>query len=284
MEPGATSRRSRASSSRPAEVRPARAITARGGNRYTGAVIAIRWALVLGICAFAAGFVGPMVLDPEANIGPLVGILITGPGGAAAGLLLGAVASLLPLTVTQRSRALAATCVVATLGILYALLPKPAVRGYVIDATVESCAKPVERVEESLATWDDALKRVTWARPPAGWRDTAQQNAERDPGVVLTMRVHRKLPILRHRRPWDKGATSAGQWIDAEESHAYYDASRGAECTGYVGRPRALYWPAIDPDADPTQPSRQWPPTDTLGFLRLQALGPVPAEYRRFVQ
>ena len=47
-----------------------------------------RWPLLLGAAGFAAGFFGPMVFAPEANQGPLVGILITGPAGAALGLVL----------------------------------------------------------------------------------------------------------------------------------------------------------------------------------------------------
>jgi hypothetical protein len=48
------------------------------------------WVLVLGASGFAAGFVGPVLLDPGANQGPLLGIFITGPGAALAGLILGA--------------------------------------------------------------------------------------------------------------------------------------------------------------------------------------------------
>ena len=246
--------------------------------------LALRWAIALGATGFAAGFFGPMLLDPEANIGPLVGILFTGPGGLAAGFVLGLAVGVLPLSGAARSRMLVAACVLATLGILYALLPEPALRGYVIEATVESCASPAQRVDESMARWDEALKRVTWARPPANWREAAARNVEGDRGVVLTMRIERKLPILRHRRPWDKGETSAGPWMDTDESHAYYDASEGPDCARYLARGKAIYWPAIDPDSDPTKPSKEWPPTDTLGFLGLQALGPVPGEYRRLMR
>jgi hypothetical protein len=245
---------------------------------------ALHWALVLGAAGFAAGFVGPMALDPEANIGPIVGILVTGPGGAVAGAMLGAIAALLPISPRARSRALHALATVGVLAILVALLPEPAVRGYVIEATVESCERPGARVDDSLATWTDALKRVTWAHPPANWRDVAARNASDAPGVVLTMRIGRKLPILRHRRPWDKGETSAGPWIDADETHAYYDDSEGGDCRRYVARGKAIYWPRIDPNSENPQPAKEWPPTDALGFLQLQPLDPVPEGYRRFVQ
>lgn len=48
-------------------------------------------AVVLGGIGFAAGFFGPMILRPEANQGPLLGIFITGPAGFVLGLLYGVV-------------------------------------------------------------------------------------------------------------------------------------------------------------------------------------------------
>jgi len=38
-------------------------------------------AVVLGSVGFCAGFFGPMILTPEANQGPLLGIFIIGPAG-----------------------------------------------------------------------------------------------------------------------------------------------------------------------------------------------------------
>ena len=50
---------------------------------------ALRPALLLGGVGFALGFFGPMIFAPGANQGPLLGILITGPGGFALGLAVG---------------------------------------------------------------------------------------------------------------------------------------------------------------------------------------------------
>ncbi|MGH2571069.1 MAG: hypothetical protein ACRDGR_07580 [bacterium] len=44
-----------------------------------------------GTVAFALGFFGPMILAPDANQGPLLGIFITGPLGFLAGAVGGAV-------------------------------------------------------------------------------------------------------------------------------------------------------------------------------------------------
>ncbi|HBH04538.1 MAG TPA: hypothetical protein DDZ42_21935 [Candidatus Rokubacteria bacterium] len=48
-------------------------------------------AIVVGAIGFCAGFVGPILLTPEANQGPLLGIFVTGPLGFVLGGLGGLV-------------------------------------------------------------------------------------------------------------------------------------------------------------------------------------------------
>lgn len=60
------------------------------------------WALTIGGIAFAAGFLGPIVLDPEANQGPLLGIFITGPLGLVAGFVVGLIREFAGRTATPR--------------------------------------------------------------------------------------------------------------------------------------------------------------------------------------
>jgi hypothetical protein len=50
-------------------------------------------AAVLGCVGFSLGFIGPMILTPEANQGPMLGIFITGPAGAVVGAIAGAIAA-----------------------------------------------------------------------------------------------------------------------------------------------------------------------------------------------
>lgn len=53
-----------------------------------------KWAGIVGGTGFALGFFGPMVFMPESNLGPITGILLTGPLGAVLGFLGGGIAAL----------------------------------------------------------------------------------------------------------------------------------------------------------------------------------------------
>lgn len=46
-------------------------------------------AILIGGISFAVGFFGPMILAPDANQGPLLGILISGPVGFVVGAITG---------------------------------------------------------------------------------------------------------------------------------------------------------------------------------------------------
>ena len=52
---------------------------------------AARWAAIAGAIGLCGGFFGPLILTPEANQGPLLGLFITGPlgfiGGGICGLI-----------------------------------------------------------------------------------------------------------------------------------------------------------------------------------------------------
>jgi len=243
------------------------------------------WPLALGATGFVAGFVGPIILNPDANQGPLVGIFITGPGGALAGLVLGVAFRLLPVSNAQRSKALVIACLTLGLGTLFYCLPQPAVLGHVIDAQVEECARPSSAMPAALVEWEAAVERVTWTSPPADWKETALRNVSRDTGVVLSVRVIRRSTIYQHRKPWDFRRRSASAWMMVGDVERYYASDAGDDCSEYLARDRALYAPFFRRSrSGPNGRARAWPPTDTTGFLRLLELGPVPGEYQRLIE
>ena len=56
----------------------------------------MRWGAIIGAIGLLGGFVGPVIFTPDANQGPLLGILITGPIGFLVGMVVGLAMALLP--------------------------------------------------------------------------------------------------------------------------------------------------------------------------------------------
>lgn len=50
---------------------------------------AVLCGIVLGGIGFVIGFIGPLILAPDANQGPLLGIFVTGPAGFVLGVVIG---------------------------------------------------------------------------------------------------------------------------------------------------------------------------------------------------
>ena len=76
------------------------------------------WSVALGVTGFVCGFFGPIVLNPSANQGPLLGILITGPGGAVLGAILGALTARLNLRQAVSRRLLTTAAVLLAIHLL----------------------------------------------------------------------------------------------------------------------------------------------------------------------
>jgi hypothetical protein len=70
-------------------------LTWRGMSLDTGVFgTTMAWAGIAGAVGFCGGFFGPMVLAPQANQGPLLGLFITGPLGFVAGAIGGLIQGL----------------------------------------------------------------------------------------------------------------------------------------------------------------------------------------------
>jgi len=233
------------------------------------------WVLALGAVGFACGFFGPIALDPGANQGPLLGIFITGPGGAAVGLVAGVVARWLPLTDTQRWRALVALCIASAVGMLFACLPEPERIASIIDAEVRGCDSPAQTAKAATADWEKRIAEVTWSPPRKGWKSDIVRMLRDDPGVVLDMYVTRSRDIYENRKPWNKGTRFAGAWRDETESQQFFARDAGAACDAYLKTGRQTYLPTSDT-------ASAWPPDLLPNYLGLQVLGAVPGEFQGF--
>jgi hypothetical protein len=235
-----------------------------------------------GGIGFCAGFFGPIALNPEANQGPLIGILLSGPGGAILGLLLYIVCATLKVSAARQWTALTVLGTLLAVVTLAFALPGPEFRGYIVEVQVEGCKTPAEMAGEAVAYWEQRIAKVTWAPPRAGWKEEARQRLQLDTGAVLDVTILRHNPIYESRKPWNRGAISARGWFDAHERKNVYANFEGPGCSGYAAGSKSMHFESYSGPS--FAGSADWPPREPRAFLNLPSLDPVPLQYQSFVE
>jgi hypothetical protein len=234
------------------------------------------WIVLLGVTGFSAGFFGPMIFVPESNQGPLVGILMTGPGGVVLGVFLWLLMKLLPLPGRTQWILLTVLAVAGTLTTLFYVQPEPATRGYELEFTLERISPPGAVADDVMADWQQRISRVSWAAPRAGWEAQMRAALAADPGRVLETVLLRQRTIKEHRKPWNRGRLFATPWEPVQEKRRYYlppDAPRPA----LTASPVRLFL-SHDSTARIRAPEI-WPPLETADFIGYSRLEAVPAAY-----
>jgi hypothetical protein len=240
----------------------------RGFARYL-----VLGAAVLGAVGFAAGFFFPIILSAEANQGPLLGLFITGPGGALLGLVLGIAAAALRLDDKRFVLIVVGAAVVLAGTTLVFSFPEPVTLGTVVEAEVVRCEPAEQRVPAAVAEWKRQID-AGWVRAPRpGWEAGVPSVLARDPGVVLVVRVSRQVVLVEHRKPWNRGrVTQRVRPGDGGES-AFYLRGTPPDCSGPLPPPLRF-----TPAWSYTQPL---PPDNAPGLLRLAAIAEVRPELER---
>jgi hypothetical protein len=234
-----------------------------------GCTAAVIGAALVGGVGFVAGFFGPIALNPEANQGPLVGLLITGPGGALLGALLGGLMGVAGFQPRAISGTLVATSVLLGGGTLFFALPEPRFAGNVVELRVTRCDLPGALKAEAFADWDERIARAPWAAARPDWKQGFEAMVAADPGVVIGATVTRAVGFYENRKPWNRGTYRAGKaWWVRERYFA-----RGDSCADWPAGTSGIYLATGD-----SRISEQWP-TDVLpDFLDLQVLTPATDE------
>ncbi|AOS44582.1 hypothetical protein Verru16b_01645 [Lacunisphaera limnophila] len=236
------------------------------------------WIIILGVTGFAAGFFGPMVFIPESNLGPVVGILFSGPAGLGLGLLLYVVFRFLPLPARGQWVLLATVATAVALATLLYVQPEPATRGYVLELEIRGTRPAAAVTAEVVADWQKRIATVTWAAPRAGWEQQMRDALAADRGRVLDAVLIRQRPILQHRKPWNRGRLFAGGWETKDEPRTYYFPAGSLPAEPGPAGTRVTYFLAYDSTAR-IQAPEIWPPVGLADFIGFSPLQAVPAEY-----
>jgi uncharacterized membrane protein YeaQ/YmgE (transglycosylase-associated protein family) len=230
----------------------------------------LRWTVVLGITGFLSGFIGPMILAPDANQGPLLGILITGPTGALFGSVLGVAAALGKVSPRSEARALAATVAIVAIVTLYFCVPSPRLRATVVDGEVRSCV-PAGSLRDATV---DRLNRLAAARPvpeQVAWAEKFDEELAAKPGAVIDVHVYRDAQLYEKQARWNRGTVAALPWRDGEKDERYFASDPGSECPDYPLGSRSKFVV--------TGNIGIWRPYGIAEMLDLKVAAPLPADY-----
>lgn len=235
-----------------------------------------RWPLLLGAAGFAAGFFGPMLFTPDANQGPLVGIFMSGPAGALLGFVLLGVCTVMGVSPRLQWRMLVGTAIAGALVVLIFVQPEPALRGYVMDLEVESCAAPIDTEPQVIEYWSKRIASVTWVAARPGWQQDMHRTLREAPGVILTTKVRRQISVWERRKPWNRGSllATAGRNAPEESSFYYSDGTCSDFPVGHAFRAFEKY----ELNGRITPPN-EWPPSERETVISVSRIVPVPAQF-----
>jgi hypothetical protein len=234
------------------------------------------WTLILGGVGFSAGFFGPLIFSPDANQGPLVGILISGPGGAVLGLLLFGFARLTHLSPARQWQAIWAISLLLAIVTCCFVMPGPDLRGSLQDVQINSCERPLEKADDAVGYWNKRLATNRSAARP-GWEEDSREMLKNDTGVILDVTIVRTKTLTEERKPWNKGHVLTSGWHGEDSHKTYYARYAGGSCSGYSIGSHAILFHDQHFYGYPT--NLGWPPKKVDNFLNLQTLDSVPLQY-----
>ncbi len=226
----------------------------------------LRWAGMLGVVGFVCGFIGPLVLAPDANQGPMLGIFITGPAGIALGAVLGLVVGVVHPAPATAARILYAVAAVGAASTLYFCIPSPRDLADIVDGEIRQCVPP-ERLRDKTV---EHLNALAATHPPlanpVAWGDAFEQALAKERGVVIDVHVFRDSRLVQLEARWNRGIVEARPWIVAGKTRTFFATYAGADCASYpVGVPALL---------KVTGHTGIWPPASAAEMLALKVAAP----------
>jgi hypothetical protein len=240
----------------------------------------LRWVAILGGAGFAAGFFGPLIFVPEANQGPLVGLLISGPLGAVLGLALYGICALFKIPERTQWRILSITASLGILVILVCVQPSPARLGTLYVVEVTSCTSPTDVEEKAVAYWEKRIVEVTWAEPRPNWRQDMHATLREAPGVVVELQTTRGNSVFENRKPWNRGLLFDSGWKDEVAERSIYRPD--ATCDEFPRKLEMVVFESYELSGK-IEPPKLWPPAELAQIAGVSAFSPVPKRFERFL-
>jgi hypothetical protein len=235
--------------------------------------VILRWTGVLGLVGFLSGFIGPMVVAPDANQGPMVGIFLSGPGGVVLGALLGAIVRVSGASRQTGSRLLAASAAALAAVTLYFCIPAPRHLADVVVGEARSCVAAESLKPQALARLA-AIEASRPERTATAWGEKFDRALAGSPGVVVEVHVRRARRIDEAKTVWSRGELLPRPWTQVDADTSYFVEAPG--CGGFsAGSAIELAVYGV---------RGIWPPYTIAEFLDMQFARPLPDQWAGFVR
>lgn len=237
------------------------------------------WIGVLGAVGFVTGFFGPLIFVPEANQGPLVGIFISGPAGAALGCVLYVACRLLSVGERGQRRLLLGTAALGFIAVVIGIQPSPELRGTLYDGEVKACGSPHDAEAETLQFWKEKIAEVTWSAPRPSWEQDMRETLRNAPGILVSVEITRQNSVYENRKPWNSGSIFASGWKSTSDVKSYYYAE--GSCDEFPAGQQVHGFQKYDLNGR-IEPPKAWPPKDFKGVIHASMFSAVPEAYKAF--
>ncbi|MEP6834958.1 MAG: hypothetical protein ABJB74_16345 [Gemmatimonas sp.] len=243
----------------------------------------LNWVLTLGACGLVAGIWGPIRFNPQFQMGPLIGVFMTGPLGAILGVAGYFISRWMHWPMPVQWRVIAVTAVLLVAGTILSSFPAPEFKAFIVNSTVVRC-RPVSALrDELLAHWKERVDNIKSTEPAVGWPQQMATTVQSAQGFVIDVHVVRRTEIRVNRKPWNRGTLVALDRTKPDETTSYFDDSVKASCANYVeGKALEIF---VDfASRRRVTNSQDWPPTEIDRIVDMLPPNPVPAEYQRFAR
>src|SRR4030067_229894 len=187
---------------------------------------AFTWAIILGFVGFIFGASGQNLLLAEpGSLGPLLGILVTGPMGFVLGALLGGLSAFIRLSARRNLILLVIAVIAVSIVSLYWSLPAYREKDLLVDAEVFNCEQIDQLLASKTKMWSEVVVRPTKigsARP--NWEQEIPDMLRAQPGVVLTIRIYQEAWVRELRWRWGSTSQRVDDWQSVSETKQVFAA------------------------------------------------------------
>lgn len=217
---------------------------------------------LLGMTGVISGFYLPIILDPCANDGPLMGIIFTGPYAFVFGILVGLVLKI--IRASKRTKIVVIIpSVLLIIGVTASLsLPEDRPLSRRVSGVIQSRSNPLDRLDSRVLWWDQQIKKERWIHPPLGWKKKIGNQFAQEEGCLVGVDVHSSQRLYLRKRPWNTRDT-----IVVEEKNnvlvEYY--VEGCSCAKMKQDSSISFKPKMKPDL-------VTPPSSVANFLGVEVI------------